>query len=148
MKKSFILLALIAYACVAVYSLTRMKHPGLSAINAQTSAPSATNAADFKLITTQQEVLLKFYRDAFGTEWQAVAGGYQGQALNAIVQVVETKSRKRARRVTLQLRADDLDAQVSDILAAGGTIKAQPQGSGKSFVVSDPDGNTIILSSH
>lgn len=138
MKKIFILLALIAYFLIGAYSVTRTKGSALTTAKAQSAESAAV--IDFKLVTNQPEAMMKFYADAFGTDWQAVENGYQGQVLNAHVQLVTVKN-KKPRRATLNLRANDLATQTNNLLAAGGSVKAN----GKSYVANDPDGNLIVL---
>ncbi len=140
MKKSLILLALVAYFVIGAYSVTRTKGSAFNAANAQ---PSNANlpAVQFRLFTQQPEALMKFYSAAFNTDWQAVEGSYQGEVLNATVQVIPTKTKNRTRRVTLPLRSDDLESHTSNLLTAGGSVRAQ----GASYVVNDPDGNLIVL---
>jgi predicted enzyme related to lactoylglutathione lyase len=140
MKKLFLFFAIVAYAGVAVYSLTQMKPP-LSLAQAQANAALPT--AQYKLFTSSQEVLMKFYSDVFGTDWQAVANGYQGEVLNVTVLIAETK--KRPRRTILQLQTDDLETLVTRIIDAGSNVKARTGGAAKSFVANDPDGNVIVL---
>ena len=152
MKKSLILLALVAYFVIGAYSVTRTKGSGFNAANAQSAEKAAAPATDFKLVTNQQEVLMKFYSDAFGTDWQANESGYQGQVLNATVQLVPTKN-KKPRRVTLALRTDDFangfandfNGLIERILDAGGNLQARASGKMKSYSVNDPDGNLIVL---
>lgn len=148
MKKSFILLALVAYFVIGAYSVTRTKSSALTAAKAQSTENAATPAIDFKLITNQQEVMIKFYHDAFGTDWQANESGYQGQVLNATVQLIATKN-KKLRRVTMPLRtadfANDFDGLIERILDAGGNLQARSSGKAKSYSVNDPDGNLIVL---
>ena len=139
-KKSFILLALIAYFVIGAYSVTRTKS---SAFTAAQSVEQAA-AIDFKLVTNQQEVMMKFYSDAFGTDWQANENGYQGQVLNATVQLAAVKN-KKPRRVTLALRTDEFDNLIELILDAGGNLQARTNGKAKSYSVNDPDGNLIVL---
>lgn len=140
MKKLFIFFAIIAYAGVAVYSLTRLKPP-LSLAQAHEAMPTA----QFKLLTGNQEALMQFYSDVFGTDWQAVEGGYEGQVLDTTVMIAATKTKRRTRRATLQLQTDDLEAVVTRVLDAGGNVKARNGGAVKSFVATDPDGNAIVL---
>ncbi len=141
MKKSFILLALIAYFVIGAYSVTRTKNAALNAVNAQSPATESTAAA-FKLFTQQPEVLMKFYHEAFGTDWQVGENSYQGDVLNARVQIIPAKPKKRTRQATLYLLTNDLAALADNLLAAGGAFRTQ----GRSYLVNDPDGNLIVLS--
>ena len=140
MKKSFILLALVAYFVIGAYSVTRTKSAALNAVNAQ--SPAAENSVAFKLFTQQPEVLMKFYHEAFGTDWQATEDSYQGEVLNAKVQIIPAKTKKRARQATLYLLTNDVAALANNLLAAGGAVRTQ----GKNYLVNDPDGNLIVLS--
>jgi predicted enzyme related to lactoylglutathione lyase len=110
---------------------------------AQARADVTPAMAQFRLFTNQQETLMKFYSDVFGTDWQGVAGGYQGQVLNATILIAETK--KRLRRATMQLLTDDLETLVTRIIDAGGNVRARTGSATKSFVAHDPDGNVIVL---
>ena len=144
MKKSLILLALTAYFVIGAYSVTRMKSSPLPAQSTDESTLMAT-VSDFKLVTNQQEAMMKFYHEAFRTDWQASEDGYQGQVLNATVHVVATKNRKKLRRATLILETHDFDGLIQRILDAGGSLQARAKGKAKGYAVNDPDGNLIVL---
>jgi predicted enzyme related to lactoylglutathione lyase len=143
MKKIFILLAVIAYFVIGAYSVTRTKSSALTAANAQTVAEKST-ASDFKLVTNQLETMMKFYHEAFGTDWQANQTGYRGQVLNANVQLAVIKNRK-PHRVTVTLEVAEFDGLIERILDAGGNLQARGSGKAKSYSVNDPDGNLIVL---
>ncbi len=153
MKRPLLLLIVLGYIAVAVYSVGRT---GGSKASLKTSfAPVTTSLNRVTLATTNMAAMVRFYNEVFGAELQPAPqygattpafhqGTLAGVSLllcpNQIARVKAAQNRHQ-----LRFAVTDIEAAIQSVQAAGGKAdgKITKQQGEKLIAVRDPDGNTI-----
>lgn len=153
MKRPLLLLIVVGYIAVAVYSVG--KTGGSKASLKTTYAPVQTSLNRVTLATINMAAMVRFYNEVFGAEMEpapqygaTTPAFHQGNlaGVNLLLcpnQIARVKAAQN--RHQLRFAVGDIEAAVQSVQAAGGKVDGkviERQGE-RLIAVRDPDGNTI-----
>ena len=155
MKRPLLLLIILGYITIAVYSVS--KTSGSKASLKASLVPASASLNRVTLATSNMTAMVRFYNEVFGADLEpapqygaTTPAFHEGKltGINLLLcpnQVARVKAAQN--RYQFRFGVVDIKATLQAVQAAGGKVNGNftEQHNGKLIVVRDPDGNSIEL---